>query len=214
MVTNDDDDDYDYYYDENDGESDDGDDGTVKIATAADAYAAVYGLQGPEKDDGGGVVEDITLGEDVEEEEEEEAAADIIVADDEDPQKAEARSENPLRPFSEAEPDPLHNTYYQSIATYANDIETCTIVRSDERITSDYITKYELAQVLAQRVKEIEASGKHYLVGGEVPTDVDNIALLEVKRRRCPLSILRRLESNVYEKWDVNELNLPEDCSL
>ena len=78
-------------------------------------------------------------------------------------------------------------------------------VRPEDRMTSEYITKYEYTRVLSIRAKQIEKDNV-------VQTDVTNItdpiemAKKEVRDKRCPMSIERKINENLAELWHVNEM--------
>ena len=80
-------------------------------------------------------------------------------------------------------------------------------LRPDQRVTSEIITKFELCRVISIRAKQIE---KDNLVFTDVTglTDPIKMAEKEINDRKCPLSIVRKLNDNLAEKWDVNEMIL------
>lgn len=78
----------------------------------------------------------------------------------------------------------------------------------DDRITSDVLSKFEVARVIAVRVNQIEKTGKHFILEGTYQSAIE-IALNEVRQRRCPLKIHRRLNDTEEEVWKVNEMILP-----
>jgi DNA-directed RNA polymerase subunit K/omega len=87
---------------------------------------------------------------------------------------------------------------------------TITIIHDTNRITSDCMTKFEYTEVVSVRAANIQ-------MGGVCFTDVSNIddpilkAKKEIYDKKCPLSILRMIKENVYEKYDVNSLAIPID---
>jgi len=80
-------------------------------------------------------------------------------------------------------------------------------LRPEQRITSEIITKYELCRVISIRAKQIE---KDNIIFTDVSgiTDPIKMAEKEIYDRKCPLSIIRKLNNNTAEKWDVNEMIL------
>ena len=76
-----------------------------------------------------------------------------------------------------------------------------------KRVTSNRITNFELTRVISIRAKQIEADN---VVFTDVTglTDPIQMATKEVYDRKCPLSVVRNLNSRVAEKWEVNELIL------
>lgn len=80
-------------------------------------------------------------------------------------------------------------------------------LRPEQRITSEMITKFEICRIISIRSKQIE---KDNVVFTDVTglTDPIKMAEKEIYDRKCPLSIIRKLNENVAEKWDVNEMIL------
>jgi DNA-directed RNA polymerase I, II, and III subunit RPABC2 len=80
-------------------------------------------------------------------------------------------------------------------------------LRPEQRITSEIITKFELCRVISIRAKQIE---KDNIVFTDVSglSDPIKMAEKEVYDRKCPLSIIRKLNENIAEKWDINEMIL------
>jgi DNA-directed RNA polymerase subunit K/omega len=79
-------------------------------------------------------------------------------------------------------------------------------MRPENRITSEFITKYEFARVVSIRAKQIERDN---LVFTTIPpniTDPIAMAVQEIRDKKCPLSVVRKIGLNLAEKWDVNEM--------
>ena len=80
-----------------------------------------------------------------------------------------------------------------------------SIVPTHLRRTSDAMTNYEFTEVISHRAKQIENGGLVYTnVDGE--SDPIKMAEIELRKRKCPLSIRRKLTNNLVEIWDVNEM--------
>lgn len=79
------------------------------------------------------------------------------------------------------------------------------IVPMKNRITSEIMSLYEYTEVVSHRAKQIENGGIVF-VDIKNETDPIKIAELEIKNKKCPLSILRMYNSNYGEIWAVNEL--------
>jgi DNA-directed RNA polymerase subunit K/omega len=94
-----------------------------------------------------------------------------------------------------------YNDLKQPISTSV----TFTLVRPENRITSDVMTLYEYTEIISIRSAQIQN-------GARVYTDVTGIsdyikmAEKEIKNRACPLSIRRFINANEAEDWEVNEL--------
>ena len=75
----------------------------------------------------------------------------------------------------------------------------------DPRTTDRYLTKYERARVLGIRAEHI-ALGAALMVDRGDLTDPMEIAEKELRARKLPLFIHRKLTDQLAEEWDVNEL--------
>jgi DNA-directed RNA polymerase subunit K/omega len=85
------------------------------------------------------------------------------------------------------------------------------------RKTSCYLTKYELAGVLALRAEELSHGGPPRLSASELRTcraDVVAIARLEVRLRRLEYVVRRNLPNGAREDWPLRDLRIPPDIDL
>eukprot|EP01122_Echinamoeba_exundans_P002650 TRINITY_DN1260_c0_g1_i1.p2 TRINITY_DN1260_c0_g1~~TRINITY_DN1260_c0_g1_i1.p2 ORF type:complete len:125 (+),score=44.20 TRINITY_DN1260_c0_g1_i1:171-545(+) len=73
------------------------------------------------------------------------------------------------------------------------------------RITTPFMTKYERARILGARALQI-AMGAPIMVELEGQTDPLEIAMMELKKKKIPLIIRRKLPDGSYEDWGVDEL--------
>lgn len=86
--------------------------------------------------------------------------------------------------------------------------EEIIYVAPENRTTSEIMTRFEYAYVIATRARQFE-------LGGEPFTDVDNItdykemAIKEVADKKCPLDIVRKIFDKTAERWHVNEMGIP-----
>ena len=87
-----------------------------------------------------------------------------------------------------------------------NPIKTAKPASKEERITTQYITKYEKARVLGARALQIsrKAPGMVDLKPGQM--DPLEIAEKELLAKKIPFIIRRYLPNNTYEDWRVDEL--------
>lgn len=79
------------------------------------------------------------------------------------------------------------------------------IVPKNKRRTSEVITQFELTDVISNRAKHIENGSPVYTPIGD-ESDPLIMAEMEIKMKKCPLSIRRMLTSNIAEIWEVNEM--------
>jgi DNA-directed RNA polymerase subunit K/omega len=83
-------------------------------------------------------------------------------------------------------------------------------VAPEDRMTSNIISKYEFARVLAVRAQQIERDNIVFTsIDGLI--DAAEMAKKEIIDKKCPLAIVRRLNDSQAELWPVNELMLLEE---
>jgi DNA-directed RNA polymerase I, II, and III subunit RPABC2 len=92
---------------------------------------------------------------------------------------------------------------------YVNELHKEIVVVPDNfRRTSEVITKYEYTDVTSNRAKQIEDGSPIFTdIKGE--SDPIKMAELEIRMKRCPLSVRRMISNNICEIWDVNEMIIP-----
>ncbi len=81
------------------------------------------------------------------------------------------------------------------------------IVPKQYRKTSEKITKFEFTSIVSNRAKQIENGS---IVFADIGDETDPIVMaeIEVRKKKCPLSIRRMLNYNIAEIWDVNEMTV------
>ena len=95
----------------------------------------------------------------------------------------------------------------------SNKSRTNIIMPAADRVTSNWLTKGEMALVLAMRAKQIADHPSCFVPTTGVHDPVE-LARAELYKRRCPL-ILRRVVGrgpegeDVIEEWPVREMTLP-----
>ena len=82
--------------------------------------------------------------------------------------------------------------------------------KPEERVTTNYMTKYERARVLGTRALQISMNAP-VLVELEGETDPLTIAQKELRQRVLPIVIRRILPDNAYEDWRIPELEVEFD---
>lgn len=99
------------------------------------------------------------------------------------------------------------------------------IITENDRKTSSKITRFEITQLIGIRATHINNNAPIYV---KIPTSsgisARDIAILELKQRRCPLLIRRPYGQPIinktdngfierieyYEEWDPNEMEIPK----
>ncbi len=128
--------------------------------------------------------------------------------------KASIVTSPPLSDSTEHGQEPYHGIpfhVYNPIKYVPEAIREVVVVTRDKRKTSDIMSRYEYTEIISIRAKHIQSNPT-----GVVFTDVDpslnpiQKAEKEVKDRKCPLSIMRMLNSALAEVWDVNEMDMPD----
>ena len=74
-----------------------------------------------------------------------------------------------------------------------------------ERITTQYLTKYERARVLGTRALQISMNAP-VMVDLDGETDPLRIAQKELRERKIPIIIRRYLPDGSWEDWGIDEL--------
>lgn len=89
---------------------------------------------------------------------------------------------------------------------YENEIQKeIIIVPSQYRRTSEVMSKFEYTDVISNRAKQIENGSIVFTdVGSE--SDPIKMAEIEIRMKKCPLSIERMISNNIAEVWAVNEM--------
>ena len=82
------------------------------------------------------------------------------------------------------------------------------IVPNANRKTSDVISKYEFTDVTSNRAKQIE-DGSKIFVDIKDESNPIKMAEMEIRMKKCPLSVMRYISSNMAEVWHVNDLIIP-----
>ena len=84
------------------------------------------------------------------------------------------------------------------------------ITEPSQRITSNILSKYEVANILSKRARELESGSKYdSRVLQYIPADKVSgitIAEVELKYGLIPYYIYRSIGDNVYERWNVSEM--------
>ena len=77
-----------------------------------------------------------------------------------------------------------------------------------ERITPNFMTKYEKARIIGTRALQISKNAPVLVDLGKEDIDPILIAEKELAERKIPFVIRRYLPNGTYEDWRVNELNI------
>ena len=87
-----------------------------------------------------------------------------------------------------------------------NPIKTAKPASKEERITTQYITRYEKARVLGARALQISRNAPVMVDLEPGQWDPLEIAEKELLAKKIPFIIRRYLPNNTYEDWRVDEL--------
>ncbi len=82
------------------------------------------------------------------------------------------------------------------------------IVPKNYRKTSEVITKFEFTDVVSNRAKQIENGSLIFVDAGDEDNPV-KMAEMEIRKKKCPLSVRRMISNNIAEIWEVNEMSVP-----
>jgi DNA-directed RNA polymerases I, II, and III subunit RPABC2 len=101
------------------------------------------------------------------------------------------------------EDEEIENIEEEKIINYSNVLDST--VEMKKKRTNPYLTKYEKARIIGIRAQQI-ASGSIPLVDSKGLVSPISIALKELKERKIPFIIRRKLPNNTYEDWTIEEL--------
>ena len=136
---------------------------------------------------------------DVEDEEEEEIDnIDIDADEDEFFDEKNFEDVNPHIQYHIYDPEKYENEIHKEII----------VVPNNYRRTSEVITKFEYTDVTSNRAKQIE-NGSPIFTDIKGESDPIKMAELEIRMKRCPLSVRRMISHNICEIWDVNDMIIP-----
>jgi DNA-directed RNA polymerase I, II, and III subunit RPABC2 len=75
-----------------------------------------------------------------------------------------------------------------------------------ERITSNFLTKYERARILGTRALQLSKNAPPMVVPQPGETDPYKLAERELASRKIPFIVRRYLPDRTYEDWKLSEL--------
>lgn len=87
-------------------------------------------------------------------------------------------------------------------------------VRPKDRITSEVMTKFEYAEVVSIRAKQLEDDDQPFTDVGDLQDPIE-MAKKEIADKKCPLSVVRNRtvegDTTIAELWQINEMAIPYD---
>ena len=86
-----------------------------------------------------------------------------------------------------------------------SDKEMEKIINDEKKITMPFLSKYEKARVIGLRTQQL-ASGSKPLINTKGLNSNLEIAEEELKQKKIPFIIKRRLPNNKFEHWNINSL--------
>lgn len=87
----------------------------------------------------------------------------------------------------------------------SNDLSNI-IVKKENRISSNRLTKYEMVRILGERIKQLTMGAKPMIKNHET-LSYEQMAEEELKTNMIPFKIKRPLPNGKYEIWTLDELN-------
>ena len=79
------------------------------------------------------------------------------------------------------------------------------IIRGDDRVLSAKLSIFDIAAILSARISEINSGSPVYIVDDK-KFNPKQLAIEEIIQGKCPLSLERHVNANIFEEWDVNEM--------
>lgn len=99
-------------------------------------------------------------------------------------------------------------------------VEEKVFITGDDRITSDFLNRYELTRLISIMAHRIGSNGDLYVEPGDKTNAID-IAINQLKEGKCMYLLLRPMTQIVdpvtkkikkyYEVWDPNEMRFYDD---
>ena len=111
--------------------------------------------------------------------------------------------------LDEIELDVDDNVDIPTYHTNIDIIKNYTTLRSNN-ITSNKITKYERTKVLGVRAQMLASGAKPLIKVADHIDDVLDIAKLELKQKKIPFIIKRKIANN-YEYWKLEDMVMDID---
>ena len=78
--------------------------------------------------------------------------------------------------------------------------------KNTDRITSNFLTKYEKARILGTRALQLSKNAPYMAVPPSGETDPYKLAEYELSQGKIPFIIRRYLPDHTYEDWKLSEL--------
>ena len=79
------------------------------------------------------------------------------------------------------------------------------ILKKDQRVSANRLTKYEMVRILGERTKQLTMGAKP-LIKNHEGLPYNKIAEEELKHNMIPFKIKRSLPNGKYELWNIDEL--------
>jgi DNA-directed RNA polymerase I, II, and III subunit RPABC2 len=89
-------------------------------------------------------------------------------------------------------------------------VKNIVVLDPKNYITSEVLTKFEITEIISIRSLQIQESQLCFTDVGDL-TDPILMAKKELNDKKCPLSIVRNINTNLVEIWDVNKMAKPVD---
>jgi DNA-directed RNA polymerase subunit K/omega len=89
--------------------------------------------------------------------------------------------------------------------TSDDDSKEVKIVEAKDRITRNFLTKYEAVRIIGERTKQLVMGAKP-LISNYSEFSYEQMAVEELKLNMIPFKIRRPVGNNKYEIWNLDEL--------
>ena len=86
-----------------------------------------------------------------------------------------------------------------------SDKETKKFINEDEKKTLPFLSKYEKAKILGLRIQQLSSGAKPMIDTKGLKSNLE-IAEKELKMKKIPFIIKRRLPNEKFEYWDIKSL--------
>ena len=112
--------------------------------------------------------------------------------------------------------DIIDDVFVTPIVLNSNSVLKKIIIDDADRITSNFITKYEITRAITYRITQIERGSKYFTDIGNI-NNAAQIAKKEIIDRKSPIIIEREInfdkQNNISycERWKINEMAYPDN---
>ena len=88
-------------------------------------------------------------------------------------------------------------------------IRNMTVVKPEDRTTSERLSNFECARILGDRARHIDNGARPYIDTTNFTSSLE-IAYAELMQKKIPMAIIRHIGNNSVEIWRLRDMLLPK----